>query len=1012
MRERAIVLLLTLGTLIVPSLTYAQALGTIAGAVKDASGAVLPGVTVEASSPALIEKVRTVVTDGAGQYRVVNLPPGNYTVTFTLPGFSTVKREGVEVSVNVTSNTDAELRVGAVEETITVTGESPIVDIQSSAQSRTMTDQAFKELPTGGSWIQMAALVPAVRASNTDVGGVLGDQTGAQVSAHGSRPGDGVSMIDGLRIGNMYIDSNLTNMSLSPLLFDQVDVSMSGQMGETGTNGVIMNAIPKAGGNTFSGSVLANGSSPSLQGSNVTDDLQARGLQGASTTLKRLYDINGAIGGPIKRDKLWFYATSRYFTNEFYLAARFYAVDPTAIVRTNDTSRQAYGGTYTYDNNGRVTWSLNDKQRISGWYAFQYKVDPHWVIQGLNASPEAVRITTWHTQLSTTKWTYAATNQLLFEAGVAAGASPDTIKVDPDQVGTCPSQGSLAPLCISITDQTAANYLYRAPTGFDFDDRLPSQTFNGSMSFVTGSHNFKVGFENQRGHFWRGDNNDSTGGIWYQTTNSLPAFVVIQAPAYGYQNNLNYNLGIYAQDRWTVNRMTLSGGLRLDMLNESTAEFTLGPHRWLPNRNTHYDEVKGVPNWKDFNPRGSLAYDLFGNGKTALKASASRAVMQNSIALAAANNPAATVRTQTSRAWNDVLPVAGGIPGDFVPQCNLTIGTANGECGPWLSPDFGSTIPTTRYDREIMEGWGVRPYNWEFSAGIQHELMPRLSLSAAYFRRIYGNFNVVDNEALSASDFTPYSVLIPTASTPGGTLPGGGTMIGGLFDPNSTAVNNVIKDAAQFGKQQYHWDGFDVSLDARLRNGLFLQGGVSSGKDLYDFCDVVDDVPEALSQVAAAQATTAPLYVGASVPAGYCRQETPFLTQWKGLASYTLPWYGIRVSGTFQSLYGPPIVATNIYNNTNRLTQTTLPRPFTLNQATVNVFEPVSEYGDRLNQIDLRLTKIVNLGKGRLDLNVDFYNAFNSDAILTELGAFGPAWRVPATVIQPRFVKFAARYDF
>ena len=237
-------------------------------------------------------------------------------------------------------------------------------------------------------------------------------------------------------------------------------------------------------------------------------------------------------------------------------------------------------------------------------------------------------------------------------------------------------------------------------------------------------------------------------------------------------------------------------------------------------------------------------------------------------------------------------------------------------------------------------------------------------------------------------------------------------MISGLFDPNSTAVNNVIKDAAQFGKQTYHWDGFDISVDARLRNGLFLQGGVSSGKDTYDFCDVVDDVPEALTQVAAAQATTAPLYVGASVPVGACRQGGPFLTQWKGLASYTLPWYGIRVSGTFQSLYGPALVATNIYNNNNRLTSTTLPRPFTLGQATVNVFEPVSEYGDRLNQIDLRFTKIVNVGRGRLDLNVDLYNAFNSDAILTELGAFGPVWRLPTTVIQPRFVKFAVRYDF
>jgi hypothetical protein len=996
----------------VPCVGTAQTLGIVAGSVKDPSGGVLPGVTVEVSSPALIEKVRAAVTDGSGQYQIINLPPGTYTVTFSLTGFSTVRREGVQVSPNITSNIDGEMRVGAVQETITVIGESPIVDIQSSAQTRVMDDRAFKELPSGGSWIQMAALVPAIRAGNTDVGGVLGDQTGAQVEAHGSRPGDGVSMIDGMRIGNMYIDSNLTNMSLSPLLFDQVDVSLSGQMGETGTNGVIMNAIPKSGGNRFSGTAVINGSGPGLQGSNVTEDLQARGLRGASTTLKTLYDINGALGGPIKQDKLWFYATSRYFTNEYFLASRFYATDANAVARTADTSRQAFGGTYTYDNNGRVTWAINEKQKLSGWYAYQYKVDPHWLIQIFNASPEAVRITTWHTQLSTTKWTYTATNRLLFELGMMAGESPDTILLDPAQVGTCPSQGTLAPRCISITDQTAGNFIYRAPTSFDFDDRLPSQSFTGSSSYVTGSHSAKIGFDLQRGHFWRGDNNDSTGGIWYTTTNSLPSFVTIQAPAYGYQNNLNYNLGFYAQDRWTLDRLTLSGGVRADFLNESTEPFTLGPHRWLPNRNRFYDAVKNVPNWKDINPRVSAAYDLFGNGKTAIKGSASRAVMQNSIAIALANNPATTVRTQTQRSWNDVAAVPGGIPGDFVPQCDLMNGAANGECGPWISPDFGSDFPGTRYDPAIMNGWGVRPYNWEFSGSIQHEIIPRLSLTTGYFRRIYGNFNVVDNEALSASDFTQYSATIPTTTTPGGTLPNAGGTINGLFDPNSTQVRNVIKDAAVFGKQQSHWDGVDVTVDARLQNGLTLQGGVSTGKTMFDYCDIIDDVPESLNFVAQQTVTGNVAPAGSITPAGWCRQETPFLAQYKGSASYTLPWYGIRVAGTLQSIPGPQIAGANIYNNANRTTSTTLARPFTTGQAVVNVIEPGSMYGDRLNQIDLRLTKIVSVGRGRIDFNVDFYNAFNSDAVILENGTFGPVWRLPLTVIQPRFVKFAARWDF
>ena len=278
--------------------------------------------------------------------------------------------------MNFTSTINADMRVGAVEETITVTGESPIVDLQSAAQTRSVTQDIIKQLPGGGSWIQMAASVPAIRPSVTDVGGVLGDQVGAQVQAHGSLNGDGVSLFDGLRIGNMYISSNLTNMSLSPLLFDQVDVQLSGQSGETGTNGVVMNAIPRSGGNRFQGSALISGSSPGLQGSNITDRLEARGVAGASTSLKKLFDINGAVGGPIKQDKLWFYFTSRYFTNEFYLAGLNYAQDPTAIRRAEDLGNQAFGGTYTYDNNGRVTWGINDKQKFTGWYAYQVQGGP------------------------------------------------------------------------------------------------------------------------------------------------------------------------------------------------------------------------------------------------------------------------------------------------------------------------------------------------------------------------------------------------------------------------------------------------------------------------------------------------------------------------------------------------------------------------------------------------------------------------------------------------------------
>jgi hypothetical protein len=988
---------LTLLALSLPSAAGAQVLGTIAGNAKDASGAVLPGVTVEASSPALIEKTRTAVTDGNGQYRIVNLPPGTYSVAFTLPGFSTVKRDGVEVSINFTSNIDAELKVGSVEETITVTGESPIVDIQSATLTRTASAQAFKEIPSSGSWTSMAAVMSAVRTSSADVGGVLGDPTGATISAHGSRDQDAVSLFDGMRIGNMYQSSNNTNMSLSPLLFEQVDIQMSGQTGETGTNGVILNAVPRSGGNKFSGSALANFSRPGLQGNNLSDRLAARGLTGATTTLRKLHDINGARGGPIKQDRVWFFVTSRYFTNEFNLAGDYFPVDAAAVVRKDDLSKQAYGGTYTYDNNGRVTVALTDKQKFQGWYAYQYKVDPRWVINA-TLSPEAVRITTWHTQLSTFKWTYTATNKLLFEAGVAPGQSPDTILAPADRIAgiSITEQGSPVGSTVGARPVT-----YRAPTGFDFYDDLPSQTFTGSMSYVTGSHNFKLGSELQRGWFRRGDNNDSTGGIWYRTRDYVPNLVTIQSPNAGWQNNLDYNLGIYAQDRWTVDRLTLSGGVRLDLQKESTSDWTSQPHKWLPNRNTFFPGAE-VTNWKDINPRMAAAYDLFGNGKTALKASASRGVEQDSIRYASAANPAATLVTQVARTWNDTNS-------NFVPDCDLLNSQPNGECLVWQDLGFGTARPTTSYDPAILTGWGTRPWNWEFSVGVQQEVLPRMSVSAGYFRRVQGNFNVQDNEALSPSDFTQFSVAVPTDAR----LPLSGQTISGVYDQNASVVNRqVIKSASNFGNVYGHWNGFDVNVDARLKNGLFLQGGIGTGKTMSDNCDIVDQVPEALNAAVptGVQPTLAP--AGALVPAAFCHQESPFLTNIKGLASYTLPW-AFRISGTWQSLTGPLIAANQIYTSVGATTPgTTLNRPLTFNQATVNVVAPGSLYGDRLNQIDLRFSKLVRVGAGRVDINLDVYNALNSDAILAQSNAYGATWTRPTTVIQPRFVKIGARWDF
>jgi hypothetical protein len=324
--------------------------------------------------------------------------------------------------------------------------------------------------------------------------------------------------------------------------------------------------------------------------------------------------------------------------------------------------------------------------------------------------------------------------------------------------------------------------------------------------------------------------------------------------------------------------------------------------------------------------------------------------------------------------------------------------------------NFGNPALATTWDPKILNGWGVRPYNWEYSVGIQQEIIPRVSISAGFFHRALGNFWVTDNELVSAADYTFYSATVPTDSR----LPNSGQVISGIPDLNPDKLGlsrNVVKDDSQFGDHIEHFDGFDVTANGRFSN-LFLQGGISSGRRLTDVCGVRAAVPESTFLAITGQATT--------VVFPFCRVSEPMQHNVKAYASYGLTWYGIRVSGTFQSVIGPIINAYNTYAGT----APGLGRPFSSGSSTVNLIPgwvdafgfrglPTgTEFGDRLYQFDLRFTKIVTVGKGRVDLNVDLYNAFNSDAILQEVQNYGVAWRNATSIIQPRFVKFAARWDF
>ena len=405
----------------------------------------------------------------------------------------------------------------------------------------------------------------------------------------------------------------------------------------------------------------------------------------------------------------------------------------------DDRSSQAFGGTYTYDNNGRVTWAISEQAEDHGLVRVSVQGGSALADQTFNAVAGGVA----HHDLA-----HAAvddevdlhrrpTNSCSKWGSLPAGARTRSRWIP---TGSAHGRSGIAiARCTAVVDRRGAD-LSRARPDSTSTIGCRRRRSTSSASYVTGSHNAKIGIEVQRGHFWRGDNNDSTGGMWYRPRWRLrvPAFVAIQAPATGWQNNLNYNLGLFAQDRWTLNRLTLSGGVRFDLQNESTEPFTRGPHRWLPNRNVIFDAVENVPNWKDINPRVSAAYDLFGNGKTAVKGER-QPQCPTGLDRHRAREQSRDTRSDAAHVTNDGrwTDAAQQLLPRLRPVARCRQRRVRRR---WQTPNFGSTVPGTRYDRAIMDGWGVRPSNWEFSAGVQQELVPRVSASVGYFRRINGNF--------------------------------------------------------------------------------------------------------------------------------------------------------------------------------------------------------------------------------------------------------------------------------
>ena len=1027
------VLLLLTALVALPASAYAQA--SISGVIKDASGAVLPGVTVEAASPVLIEKTRSAVTDGSGQYRIINLLPGKYSVTFTLAGFSPIRREDIELTGGFNATVNADLKVGGLAETITVSGETPIVDTQSIRRQTTISNELMTSIPTARSWAATALLIPGIVTTG---GGPTDIQVTPQMTVFGGAGGrnnEGRMQVDGLNAGAGLGGSGVSTYVADISNAQEVVTTTSGGLGEVEVGGPSLSIIPRSGGNTIRGAAYLSGVSGGMVGSNYSDALRVAGLTRPGQLLRQ-WDYTFGIGGPIVKDRLWYYVTARdegQYRSIPNIYPNLNAGDPTKRLYAPDQTREVRGAEswrlyvvrLTYQASARNKFNLHwDEQHPCNGSTFTTSGDgcrnqPESEavygplgLGGLSSttSPEVGGYLYDHPRVRLLTWSSPTTNRLLFEAGFGAYQAP---------FGPYESPGNTTRPLARVTEQCAAgctanggipNLVYRSANwGHSWDAQY---TWRGSMSYVTGAHNLKIGYG---GVALVSDLENHTNdlNLAYTVSNGTPISLSQSLLPYTTSYRTR-NMSFYGQDQWTLGRMTLQGALRFDR------NWSFSPAQQIPASSflttpISFPQTPGVTGYLDISPRGGVAYDLFGNGKTSVKVNFGKYLEptsnNNNYIL---SNPIGRIATTTTRSWTDSN-------NNFVPDCNLqsplaqNLASSGGDvCGAMASQTFGTTALTTAaIDPKILHGWGVRSNDWQFGASIQQQILPRVSIEAGYFRRWLNNFTVTDNLSTAAGDFTPYSITAPSDPR----LPGGGNYaVSGLYNvvPSKFGqTSNNITLASDFGEQYQRYNGMLLNVSARLGAGLTFQGGVNTGKTVQDNCAVRAQLPE-LNIVAAGVSPA----VGVGNP--YCHSDPGLITKMTALGSYTVPKIDMLFSGTFRSDQGGTLAANWNASSVN-VVQPALGRPVSGGAATtqINLVAPGQVWGDRVNALDLRFAKILRFGRTRNTIGLDIYNVTNSAAILTYNQSFNPAattgsqaWLAPTSVLTPRFVKIGVQIDF
>jgi hypothetical protein len=974
-----------------PAAALAQSV--ITGVVRDSSGAVLPGVTVEASSPVLIENARTAVTDGQGQYRIIELRAGTYVVTFSLAGFATVRQEGLELPALFTATLNAEMRVAQVAETITVKGDAPLVDVQSVVTQTVLTQKVLDEIPTGRSMWANSQLVPGVTARRgttgpRDVGGTQGGNQ-SNITAHGSNNQDGTQMMDGMRINGITADGG-DKTYINPGAVAEFSYATGGIEADVSGGGVRLNMIPKDGGNVLRGDVFTSWANDSLEAEPLTAELIASGLRVADQ-MKRIYDVNGSVGGPIKKERLWFFSSYRRFVGDLPQANSFYTDTSVPNVNTwkPDLSRQVVEDNRIQSGTGRLLLQVNSRNKLSGYFEKPSKFRGHEQIGSgsLRAvesffhrggfSPEetgGIFQTPGNYSIWQVKWTGTWTNRLLFEAGfLRTNQSPPVGHLLPDLAAGI-SQGIIPTARFDIITQTR----WGAPSTDVFLQTTNRDSLVASLSYVTGSHALKFGVDSGSGKK-RLERYFEAPGVNFvqQYANGVPTSVVIYNTPVDQRSELHHDLGIYLQESWTINRLTVSPGIRFEYLR------TGYPEQGIPVEDQRltllegyavrpiFPAVDNLPNWKNWSPRLGVAYDVFGNARTVVKMSLSRYQVAQSTGLVERYNP---MRGQTeTRTWNDVNR-------NFLYDPGIDI------LGATSNVNFGNIFREPSPDL-------MRPYNTEFTLAIQREIRSGVAAGFGYYRRSFGNLESSENAVLANATgaFTPITVTNPCVTNPAWNCPGKILPTVTIYSINPTlqGLGNVIDRTSETNTRVYN--GLEGSLSIRWTRAM-IYGGLTVDRTVSNTCE-----PFAGSFAAASNPNS-------SINCDEGQFGIPFQKQTKFGGSYELP-YDFRVSGTFQSNPSPFVNVNFTFTRqaTPGLTQASVGAP---------LLEPGSFALPQHNQVDVRLARAFRMGGRRLELQMDVFNALNARTVDAMTLEAGPTLGTPTQVLQPRFVAFGAQFHF